>query len=46
MKCEKSSILETENFDKNWNFQEIFKIFSLFQFKIIEILESDNYVWK
>ena len=39
MKCEESSILKTENFDKNWNFREIFKIFfSLFQFKIMKIL--------
>ena len=47
MKCKESSILKTENFDKNWNFREIFKIF----FAVLvqnheDIVESDNNMWK
>ena len=39
MKCEESSILKIEYFDKNLNFRKLFKIlFSLFQFKIMKIL--------
>ena len=38
-----SSILKTEHFDKNWNFREIFKIFSAVSVQNHEdIIESDN----
>ena len=43
MKCEETSILKTENFDKNCNFREIFKIFfdvSVQNHK--DIVKSDN----
>ena len=43
MKCEESSILKTENFDKNWNFLEIFKFFFAVSVQNLEdIVESDN----
>ena len=44
MKCEESSILKTDNFYKNWNFQEIFKFFPLFQFKIMKILQNQTII--
>ena len=45
MKCEESSILKTENFDKNWNL--IFKIFLAVSVQNHEdVVESDNIMWK
>ena len=47
MKCKESSILKTENVDKNWNFQEIFKIFFAYSVQNHEdIVESDNNIVK
>ena len=46
-KYEESSILKTENFDKNWIFREIFKIFIASSFQNHEnIVKSDNNMWK
>ena len=46
MKCEESSILKTENFDKNWNFWKIFKIFFAVSVQNHEdIVESDYIMW-
>ena len=42
-----TSILKTENFDKYWNFREIFKIFFAVSVQNHEdIVESDNDMWK
>ena len=45
MKCKKSPILETENFDRNWNFRNISKNFVFVSVQNQEdIVETDNII--